>query len=76
MSYFGVYFGGGGHLSEPLDGIVVPQPRADGVVSSPPWKCHFEQNFMIYDSMSDLGEIRVYQRADFQSGSRVLKKVF
>ena len=30
----------------------------------------------IYDSMSDLGEIRVYQRADFQSGSRVLKKVF
>ena len=28
------------------------------------------------DSMSDLGEIRVYQRADFQSGSRVLKKVF
>ena len=29
-----------------------------------------------YDSMSDLGEIRVYQRADFQSGSRVLKKVF
>ena len=31
---------------------------------------------LIYDSMSDLGEIRVYQRADFQSGSRVLKKVF
>ena len=30
----------------------------------------------VYDSMSDLGEIRVYQRADFQSGSRVLKKVF
>ena len=30
----------------------------------------------ICDSMSDLGEIRVYQRADFQSGSRVLKKVF
>ena len=30
----------------------------------------------IYDSMSDLGEIEVYQRADFQSGSRVLKKVF
>ena len=29
-----------------------------------------------YDSMPDLGEIRVYQRADFQSGSRVLKKVF
>ena len=32
--------------------------------------------FNAYDSMSDLGEIRVYQRADFQSGSRVLKKVF
>ena len=29
-----------------------------------------------YDSLSDVGEIRVYQRADFQSGSRVLKKVF
>ena len=31
---------------------------------------------MVYDSLSDVGEIRVYQRADFQSGSRVLKKVF
>ena len=31
---------------------------------------------MIYDSLSDVGEIRVYQGADFQSGSRVLKKVF
>ena len=30
----------------------------------------------IYDSFSDVGEIRVYWRADFQSGSRVLKKVF
>ena len=30
----------------------------------------------IYDSIADLGEIRVYLRADFQSGSRVLKKVF
>ena len=29
-----------------------------------------------YDSFSDVGEIRVYWRADFQSGSRVLKKVF
>ena len=29
-----------------------------------------------YDSLSDVGEIRVYRRADFQSGSRVLKKVF
>ena len=32
--------------------------------------------FNRYDSLSDVGEIRVYQRADFQSGSRVLKKVF
>ena len=31
---------------------------------------------LLYDSLSDVGEIRVYQRADFQSGSRVLKKVF
>ena len=30
----------------------------------------------IYDSFSDVGQIRVYRRADFQSGSRVLKKVF
>ena len=29
-----------------------------------------------YDSIATVGEIRVYQRADFQSGSRVLKKVF
>ena len=29
-----------------------------------------------YDSFSDVGEIRVYWRADFQSGSRVLKNVF
>ena len=29
-----------------------------------------------YESFSDLGEIRVWLRADFQSGSRVLKKVF
>ena len=28
------------------------------------------------ESFSDLGEIRVWLRADFQSGSRVLKKVF
>ena len=32
--------------------------------------------YRTYDSLSDVGEIRVYQRADFQSGSRVLKKVF
>ena len=30
----------------------------------------------IYESFSDVGEIRVWWRADFQSGSRVLKKVF
>ena len=29
-----------------------------------------------YESFSDLGEIRVWLRVDFQSGSRVLKKVF
>ena len=36
----------------------------------------YKDMHIAYDSMSDLGEIRVYQRADFQSGSRVLKKVF
>ena len=30
----------------------------------------------LYNSIATVGEIRVYQRADFQSGSRVLKKVF
>ena len=30
----------------------------------------------IYESIATVGEIRVYWRADFQSGSRVLKKVF
>ena len=29
-----------------------------------------------FDSIATVGEIRVYWRADFQSGSRVLKKVF
>ena len=29
-----------------------------------------------YDSIATVGENRVYRRADFQSGSRVLKKVF
>ena len=30
----------------------------------------------IYDSIATVGKIRVWWRADFQSGSRVLKKVF
>ena len=29
-----------------------------------------------YESIATVGEIRVWWRADFQSGSRVLKKVF
>ena len=29
-----------------------------------------------YESFATVGEIRVYWRADFKSGSRVLKKVF
>ena len=28
----------------------------------------------MYESLSDVGEIQVWWRADFQSGSRVLKK--
>ena len=31
---------------------------------------------LFYESFATVGEIRVYRRADFQSGSRVLKKVF
>ena len=30
---------------------------------------------LIYESFATVGEIRVWWRADFQSGSRVLKKV-
>ena len=30
----------------------------------------------IYESIATVGESRVWWRADFQSGSRVLKKVF
>ena len=30
----------------------------------------------IYESIATVGEIRIWWRADFQSGSRVLKKVF
>ena len=30
----------------------------------------------LYESFATVGEIRVYWRANFQSGSRVLKKVF
>ena len=36
---------------------------------------HKESKFA-FDSIATVGEIRVYWRADFQSGSRVLKKVF
>ena len=32
--------------------------------------------FASYESFATVGEIRVYWRADFKSGSRVLKKVF
>ena len=31
---------------------------------------------LIYESFATVGEIRVWWRANFQSGSRVLKKVF
>ena len=33
-------------------------------------------NQILYESIATVGEIRVWWRADFQSGSRVLKKVF
>ena len=32
--------------------------------------------YSAYESIATVGEIRVWWRADFQSGSRVLKKVF
>ena len=33
-------------------------------------------HYKVYESIATVGEIRVWWRADFQSGSRVLKKVF
>ena len=36
----------------------------------------FDNPVVKYESFATVGEIRVYWRADFQSGSRVLKKVF
>ena len=39
--------------------------------------CHLVcLHYTKYESFATVGEIRVYWRADFQSGSRVLKKVF
>ena len=45
--------------------------------------CHCQSNLshallcpLEYESIATVGEIRVWLRADFQSGSRVLKKVF
>ena len=35
-----------------------------------------DKTFLLYDSVADVPESRVWLRADFQSGSRVLKKVF
>ena len=37
---------------------------------------HLTTNISTYESFSDVGEIRVWWRANFQSGYRVLKKVF
>ena len=50
----------------------------DDLLTHLPWTkgADQEKRLFEYDSLSDVGEIRVYQRADFQSGSRVLKKVF
>ena len=36
----------------------------------------FDPLNLVYESIATVGEIRVYWRDDFQSGSRVLKKVF
>ena len=47
-------------------------------VSDQNLKVKLEKNvhLLVFDSIATVGEIRVYRRADFQSGSRVLKKVF
>ena len=36
----------------------------------------FDESRTVYDSIAGVGKTGVWLRADFQSGSRVLKKVF
>ena len=40
------------------------------------YAANHENDIFGYESIATVGDIRVYWRADFQSGSRVLKKVF
>ena len=63
------------YTSLPFDSGKMTTPESNGLF----WGLKHSENghtVLTSDSMPDLGEIRVYQRADFQSGSRVLKKVF
>ena len=63
-------------LDRPERQVLSQELRSENLFGPPLGKYIYSKYTIIYDSMSDLGEIRVYQRADFQSGSRVLKKVF
>ena len=55
--------------------ILFPDGRIDkAILGCKVYRVHI--NIYIYESFATVGEIRVYWRADFQSGSRVLKKVF
>ena len=45
------------------------------VVPPSPICCEY-QEILTYESIATVGEIGVWWRANFQSGSRVLKKVF
>ena len=48
------------------------QPNASDVIKS----SRLKFRWTIYDSIAGVGETGVWLRADFQSGSRVIKKVF
>ena len=58
-------------LGEPFK---VGKPKAEKM--RPDARKSLEFKVKIYESIATVGEIRVWWRADFQSGSRVLKKVF
>ena len=57
--------------SNPRDGLVCTSTMNEWMTRG-----SRSANHDAYESFATVGEIRVWWRADFQSGSRVLKKVF
>ena len=70
-----LYFGKSTQLSGPF--LTSPFQLRLAIVNIPALHQPFNGGMVIgYESIATVGEIRVWWRADFQSGSRVLKKVF